>query len=311
MPPPTGRGKPRRSDYLANSYFACSARLTADAADVIGEQTASAVYRDLADRVAALTWSRWRERSAQPTRCAVALQFEIVPSAERTAVGDMLSELVDAADGRVSTGFLGTPLVLPALSGSGKFDSAYRMLLRSEVPSWLYQLTKGATTVWERWDAIRPDGSIHPGTMLSPTDDGAEAHMLSFNHYAYGAVIDWVYRHVAGIAPDPTRPGYRHVIFAQSRRAGWTGRVHRSRRRTARLRSSGLSPRMRCKSTWISIWNDGTFHAPSPHLQERVGPAARRTAMSTAAGTSPIGRDGAFASGIRLRHPVTSLVKIR
>ena len=145
------------------------------------------------------------------------------PSAERTAVGDMLSELVDAADGRVATGFLGTPLVLPALSGSGKFDSAYRMLLRSEVPSWLYQLTKGATTVWERWDAIRPDGSIHPGTMASPTGDGEEGHMLSFNHYAYGAVIDWVYRHVAGLAPDRTQPGYAHVLLEPrpARRITW------------------------------------------------------------------------------------------
>ena len=202
------------SDYIANSYFSWSARLTADAADVIGEQTASAVYRDLADRVAALTWARWaRDALRSQTGCAVALQLQIAPSAERTAVGDMLSELVDAADGRVATGFLGTPLVLPALSGSGKFDSAYRMLLRSEVPSWLYQLTKGATTVWERWDAIRPDGSIHPGTMASPTGDGEEGHMLSFNHYAYGAVIDWVYRHVAGLAPDRTQPGYAHVLI--------------------------------------------------------------------------------------------------
>ena len=76
----------------------------------------------------------------------------------------------------------------------------------------------GATTVWERWDAIRPDGSIHPGTMTTPPEMAerteGDPHMLSFNHYAYGAVIDWVYRHVAGIAPDPARPGYRHVIMA-------------------------------------------------------------------------------------------------
>lgn len=119
-----------------------------------------------------------------------------------------------AAGGRVATGFLGTPLVLPALAATGNFDSAYRMLLHSEAPSWLYQVAQGATTVWERWDAIRPDGSIHPGTMASPTGDGEDGHMLSFNHYAYGAVIDWVYRHVAGLAPDRGHPRYEHVVFA-------------------------------------------------------------------------------------------------
>ena len=90
------------------------------------------------------------------------------------------------------------------------------MLLRRDDPSWLYQVGQGATTVWERWDAIRPDGSIHPGTMAPPPDmtGSDEEHMLSFNHYAYGAVIDWVYRHLAGLAPDRDRPGYRHVVFA-------------------------------------------------------------------------------------------------
>jgi len=90
------------------------------------------------------------------------------------------------------------------------------MLLRRQAPSWLYQVDMGATTVWERWDAILPDGSIHPGTMrpLEGDDGGQEGHMLSFNHYAYGAVVDWIYRHVAGLAPDPESPGYATVIVA-------------------------------------------------------------------------------------------------
>ena len=99
------------------------------------------------------------------------------------------------------------------------------MLLRREPPSWLYQVDQGATTVWERWDAILPDGSIHPGTMSAlPGDDGGQdGHMLSFNHYAYGAVIDWVYRHVAGLSPTLDAPGYREVIVAPSpsRSVGW------------------------------------------------------------------------------------------
>ncbi len=84
------------------------------------------------------------------------------------------------------------------------------MLLRRETPSWLYQVDQGATTVWERWDAILPDGSIHPGTMTPArraTTAARTRHMLSFNHYAYGAVIDWVYRHVAGLSPTARCPG--------------------------------------------------------------------------------------------------------
>jgi alpha-L-rhamnosidase len=105
------------------------------------------------------------------------------------------------------------------LADTGHWEEAYAMLLRERMPSWLYQVRHGATSVWERWDAIRPDGSIHPGTMSTPPEmaersNGEEPNMLSFNHYAYGAVIDWVYRHVAGLAPDRAQPGYRHVIAA-------------------------------------------------------------------------------------------------
>ena len=95
----------------------------------------------------------------------MAIQFGLVPDDERQAVGDLLAALVRATDGRVATGFLGTPLVLPALASTGHLEEAYLALLCREVPSWLYQVTRGATTVWERWDAIRPDGSIHPGVM--------------------------------------------------------------------------------------------------------------------------------------------------
>ncbi len=133
-------------------------------------------------------------------------------------MGEALAKLVRDVGGRVATGFLGTPLILPALAAAGHIDEAYLMLLRREMPSWLYQVEQGATTVWERWDAILPDGSIHSGAMSTPpsmpSPEGRKPHMLSFNHYAYGAVIDWVYRHVAGIAPDPGRPGYRRVVFA-------------------------------------------------------------------------------------------------
>jgi alpha-L-rhamnosidase len=203
------------ADFIANAFFSWSARLLAEAATVIGKRDVAIPFAALADRIATLTWDRWGANIVRTqTGCAIALELRIAPAAERDAVAASLADLVEAADGRVATGFLGTPLILPALASIGRFDSAYKMLLRSEAPSWLYQVDQGATTVWERWDAIRPDGSIHPGTMASPTGDGGDGHMLSFNHYAYGAVIDWVYRHVAGLAPDRRRPGYAHDLFA-------------------------------------------------------------------------------------------------
>jgi alpha-L-rhamnosidase len=98
---------------------------------------------------------------------------------------------------RISTGFVGTPLVCDALTDTGHADVAYRLLLQTQCPSWLYPVTMGATTIWERWDSMLPDGSINPGGMTS------------FNHYALGAVADWLHRRVAGLAP--AEPGYRRL----------------------------------------------------------------------------------------------------
>lgn len=201
--------------YIANAFFSHSARLLAEAAAVLGDSMAGASYATLADRVAMATWERWSDHAIETqTGCAIAFSLGIAPPDSRTVVAETLERLVLEADGRVATGFLGTPLVLPALADAGRFGAAYRMLLRTESPSWLYQVEQGATTVWERWDAIRPDGSIHPGTMAPMAEGQEEGHMLSFNHYAYGAVIDWVYRHLAGIAPVRARPGYREILFA-------------------------------------------------------------------------------------------------
>lgn len=202
--------------FLANAFFAHSARLTADAAIALGADDALvSELAQLSEAVASATWKRWREHIVETqTGAAIALRFSIVPESHRQRVVDELARLVDESAGAIATGFLGTPHVLHALAEGGRFDEAFTMLLRQEYPSWLYQVTKGATTVWERWDAIRPDGSIHPGTMDPLDPDGESGHMLSFNHYAYGAVVDWIYRHVAGIAPDRSHAGYRRVIVA-------------------------------------------------------------------------------------------------
>lgn len=213
------------STFLANAFFSRSARLTAEAADLLGDAAPGSRYRLLADELAEATWAQWQDHIVETqTGCAVALSFDIVPEGERRRIEDALADLVRRSEGRVATGFLGTPLVLHSLADGDRFDEAYQMLLRRRHPSWLYQVEMGATTVWERWDAIRPDGSIHPGVMAAPPgmdhQEDAGGHMLSFNHYAYGAVVDWMYRHLAGIAPDRARPGYRRVVFAPRPPAG-------------------------------------------------------------------------------------------
>ena len=114
--------------------------------------------------------------------------------------GDRLAELVAKSGHRISTGFAGTPYICEALARTGHLDDAYALLQQRECPSWLYPVTMGATTVWERWDSMLPDGSINPG------------EMTSFNHYALGAVADWMHRTVAGIAP--LEPGYGKVLLA-------------------------------------------------------------------------------------------------
>ena len=198
-------------DFVANAFFAHSARLLADAERLVGDPDRAESADRLAERVARATWDRWGVDAVRTqTGAAIALQFAIAPEADRERIGDDLARNVRDERGRIATGFLGTPLVLHALVESGHVDEAYLMLLRLEAPSWLYQVEMGATTVWERWDALAPDGSIHSGDMASDDSSG----MLSFNHYAYGAVVDWIYRHVAGIAPTVERPGYRRVVVA-------------------------------------------------------------------------------------------------
>jgi alpha-L-rhamnosidase len=130
-----------------------------------------------------------------PTADALAIVFGLLDGEPRQQAGDRLAELVVADGHRVGTGFAGTPYVTDALTGTGHLDDAYALLLQTECPSWLYPVTMGASTIWERWDSMLPDGSVNPG------------EMTSFNHYALGAVVDWMHRTVGGIAP--LGPGYR------------------------------------------------------------------------------------------------------
>ncbi|MER5180973.1 family 78 glycoside hydrolase catalytic domain [Streptomyces sp. NPDC002896] len=192
------------SAYVATAFVAHSARLLAEAARELGHVDDADRYAALHRRTAEAAWRKWGDHArTTQTGCALALQFGIAPAAERAAVGEALAALVRANGGRIATGFLGTPFVLPGLTSTGHVAEAYQLLLNTECPGWLYQVARGATTMWERWDAIRPDGTI---------DVEKAGTMLSFNHYAYGAVAAWLYQAVAGLRA--TAPGYRTIEIA-------------------------------------------------------------------------------------------------
>ena len=137
-------------------------------------------------------------KSDSVTAYALALVFGLLDGDDVARAAGRLAELVRENGYRVSTGFAGTPYVTWALSEFGYAEDAYRLLLERECPSWMYPVSMGATTVWERWDSMLPDGSINPG------------QMTSFNHYALGAVCDWVYQVVGGLRA--AEPGYRSVL---------------------------------------------------------------------------------------------------
>ncbi|GAA3879863.1 family 78 glycoside hydrolase catalytic domain [Tessaracoccus defluvii] len=200
-------------DLVASAYLFRSSVALADAARLLGYEEDAEFYTDRAEEVRA-AWLReyatpaGRLVSDAQTAYALAICFGIVSGDMAQTMGDRLAWLTRRDGYRIGTGFVGTPLVNDALSSTGHVLAATRMLLQTECPSWLYSVSMGATTIWERWDSLLPDGSINPG------------EMTSFNHYALGAVADWLHRVVAGMAPD--EPGYRRIRIAPTPLPGLT-----------------------------------------------------------------------------------------
>jgi alpha-L-rhamnosidase len=231
--PPQDPADARTDRYLvASAYFAHSARLVARMAAVLEEEQLAGHYSRLADEARAAFIERYvrpdgRMSSDAQTAYALALRFELLPEELYAPAAARLAELVRADGNRIATGFVGTPLVTDALSANGRLDAAYDLLLEEECPSWLYQVKMGATTIWERWDAMLPDGRVNSGTMTS------------FNHYALGAVGDWMHRVVAGLAPDA--PGYRRIRFAPRPGGGLT---HAEARHTTPYGTASVSWRL-------------------------------------------------------------------
>ncbi len=192
---------------IASAYYVYSAEIVAKAAKALGRKEQEREYAQLAEEVRKAVKKEFftangRLASDTQTGYAVALFMNLVPDEFRSRIAEDLRLRMRKDNMHLRTGFVGTPYLNRVLSAEGSNDIAYTLLLNDDYPSWLYAVKLDATTIWERWNSILPDGSI------------SEAGMNSLNHYAYGAISEWMYRHVAGINPVEERPGFRHTLLA-------------------------------------------------------------------------------------------------
>ena len=189
--------------YISQVYYRNSARIVADAAALLGKTAEAEKYGALANR---LTKYLQNEFFAPGGRCCVdtqtglvlALKNELSPNASKCAY--RLSEKLDETHGKLQTGFVGTPFLCAVLTENGMERRAYDLLLNEEYPGWLYEVNLGATTIWERWNSMNPDGTV------------SSTGMNSFNHYAYGSIFQWLSEYAAGL--KPAAPGFRKAVIA-------------------------------------------------------------------------------------------------
>jgi alpha-L-rhamnosidase len=212
---PSYPGATTGTDLIATAFLAHSTDLVARTARVLGRAEEAATYRALFEAIRGafnreFVSSTGRVGENTQTAYALALAFDLLPDSLVSAAAARLARDVAAREHHLTTGFLGTPQLLHVLDATGHIDDAYTLLTQRTYPSWLYPITRGATTMWERWDGIRPDSSFE--------DPG----MNSFNHYAFGAVGDWMYQNIGGIDVDSAAPGYRRSRIAPRPGAGLT-----------------------------------------------------------------------------------------
>jgi alpha-L-rhamnosidase len=270
-------------DLIATAMFAHSTDLVERTARVIGKPADAAKYAALRDRIKAAFQKEFvtatgRVGENTQTAYAVALQFDLLPEDMRRAAAARLAQEVKRR-GHLTTGFVGTPYLCHVLSRYGYLDEAYTLLNREQYPSWLYPVKQGATTIWERWDGLKPDGSFQ--------DKG----MNSFNHYAYGAIGEWMYTVMAGLAIDPAAPGYKH-LFIQPRPGGGFTRVS----------ASHATPYGRLSAAWsidaqafelnveVPANTSATIRLPGARI---AGVTESGQALTSAAGLSSPRQDGA------------------
>lgn len=185
-----------RDNLVASAFYANSVNIVCKAGKVLGEDVS--YYENLYKNIVSAFKAEFKDDFKTQTEHILPLNFGLCVDEER--VVKSLTELIHKDGDKLQTGFLGTPYVLHVLDKYGYTNLAYTLLLRKDYPSWLYPITKGATTIWEHWDGIKPDGSMW------------SSEMNSFNHYAYGAVGDWLYGVAGGITA--LESGFKKVRFA-------------------------------------------------------------------------------------------------
>lgn len=199
-----GDYKGATDDYLvATAYFAYSTSLLIKAGKVLGKDMSEyeSLYEKIKEGFREVYIKDGHMTCDTQTAHILPLHFHLCKEEDRKPLAARLAELVRENGNRLKTGFVGTPYLLHALSDNGYPELAYSLLLQEAFPSWLFSVNMGATTVWEHWDGLKEDGSMW------------SADMNSFNHYAYGAVADWIYGVMLGIQIDEADPGFRHIIF--------------------------------------------------------------------------------------------------
>jgi alpha-L-rhamnosidase len=207
-------GATTEKDLIATAYYAYSSGLLARIAGILGNDADARKYAALSESIKKAFVQEFvtpagRLVSNTQTAYSLAIAFDLLPEALVPAAAKYLAEDVKKM-GHLTTGFVGTPLLCKTLSEQGHEDLAFMLLNRKDYPSWLYPVTQGATTIWERWDGQKPDGTFQ------------NVGMNSFNHYAYGAIGEWLYTYVSGIKIDEENPGYKHFILAPHPGGGLT-----------------------------------------------------------------------------------------
>lgn len=191
-------------DMIATMFYAGSSKILSKTAAVLGKTADEKFYADVFEKVKKAFNRNYvtpegRIASESQTSYVLALHFDLMPAELKAKAAQYLVEDIRGRGNRLSTGFLGTPYLCHVLSDNGYASVGYDLLLQQQFPSWLYPVKMGATTIWERWDGQKTDSTFQ------------DVGMNSFNHYAYGAIGDWMYQVVAGI--DISKPGYKHILI--------------------------------------------------------------------------------------------------
>lgn len=194
-------------EFIASTYYCYSAKLVSKAAEVLGYTELASEYKKLTNEITRAIQEEFFTNNGRlaintQTAYTLALFMDLIPDGHEERIANDLRKRLELDNNHLKTGFVGTPYLNRVLSRNGSNDLAYTLLLNDDYPSWLYSVKLGATTIWERWNSILPNGEI------------SGSRMNSLNHYAYGAVVEWMYRNVAGLNPTEDAPGFRHVILA-------------------------------------------------------------------------------------------------